>query len=494
MMKMLYKLGLWILLGLIAGGFSSSCNDNDEIIYRDSETDDPDVTRLNVSPRNVEMSFVDEREFTVALRPVASKIEWESDRPDIAYVDENNKIIPVGIGDVKFIAKSGDLADTVTATIHSAIIGDLYFIEKGTTSKMDNIRILPEGTPYEVTNNSENLMNVSKDLTVTALSEGIGTLNITTEDEISATVTVGVMGPKVTLDSANEYLYDGAELGHASYGYSVMTFGTSGAVYEGDATWSGSGQGLALKFYRLSDSETAPDGTYSEGTTVNSFFADNSSYVVDPGTNEKDNIKRGSIIINGNSVTAYVMTASKVYQFACSATRPSEKRHLLTEYVTTIDNDYCGEGQSKMYVDTGGTVFYGGYDHCWQLRLAKDNTNYLQLFMWGSSSLYGAYTLCGSWGGRGTVWTGVNQTSWGTRFQEGSSRYNIGNDGGFTIGEWTSEEIDSKTMSSMKGTIYGAGYNYTVSEIGETNTITHIIDIDVKDLTVKVVNSRFTTN
>lgn len=491
MMKMLYKLGLWILLGLIAGGFSSSCNDNDEIIYRDSETNGPDVTRLNVSPRNVEMSFVDEREFTVALRPVASKIEWESDRPDIAYVDENNKIIPVGIGEVKFIAKSGDLADTVTATIHSAIIGDLYFIETGKTSKMDNIRILPEGTSYTVTNKTADLMKVSDDLTVTALSEGIGSLEITTEDGISATVTVGVMGPKVTLDSANEYLYDGAELGHAGYGYSVMTFGTSGAVYEGDATWSGSGQGLALKFYRLSDSETAPDGTYSEGTTVNSFFADNSSYVVDPGTNKKNNIKRGSIIINGNSVTAYVMTASKVYQFACSATRPSEKRHLLTEYVTTIDDDYC-TGESKMYVDTGGTVFYGGYDHCWQLRLAKNSTNYLQLFMWGSSSLYGKYTLCGSWGGRGTVWTNVNTTSWGTRFQEGSSRYTIGNDGGFTIPEWT-EETSSKTMS-VEGTIYGTGYSYAVSEIGETITIPHTININVKDLSVKVVSSRFTTN
>lgn len=477
-------------LGLVMlSVFISSCNDNNEIIYRDSETDDPVVTRLNVSPRNVEMSFTDEKEFIVAIRPVDSKIVWESSNPEIAYVDENNKIVPVGIGDVTFTARSGDLTDTVTTTIYSSIVGDsYYFIENGMTSKIENIQILPEGTSYTVTNNSENLMKVSDDLTVTALSEGIGTLEITTEDGISSTVTVGVTGEKVTLDFADEWLYDGVELGHAGYGYSVMTFGTSDAVYEGDATWSGSGKGLALKLYRLSDFDTAPDGIYSAGTTENSFFADNASYIVNPETDEKDYIKIGTVTINGNNVTANVMTNSKAYQFVCSNARKSEKRMLKTEYTTTIDNDYCN-GDSKMFVDTDGTVFYGGYDHCWQLRLANSEQNhYLQLFMWGDRNLYGEYTLCGSWGGRGTVWTGVYQTSWGTRLQEGSAQYNIGNDGGFSITDWS--EGDGVNTMTVKGTIYGAGYSYDVPEIGEKNTIPHIIYIDVTNLSVAVSGSR----
>lgn len=483
-----------MLLGMVVGGFCSSCNDSDEIIYRDSETDGPVVTRLNISPRNIELAFTDEREFTVAVRPVASKIEWESSNPEVAYVDENNKIVPVGIGEVKFTAKAGNLTDSVTAVIHSSILGNSFYIENGTTSKMENIRILPEGTSYTVTNNSEELMKVSDDLTVTALAEGIGTIGITAEDGISTTVTIGVTGKTIALGSAHEYLYDGADLGHAPYGYSVMIFGTSDAVYKGDKMWSGTGKGLALKFYRSSVYDTAPDGTYSEGATENSFFADNSSYVVDLMTGTKEYVKKGTVVIEGNTVTADVMTDSKAYKFTCSATRPSEKRELMTSYETKVNNDYC-DGQSKMFVDKGGTSFYGGYDHCWQLRLANSESNhYLQLFMWGSASLYGDYTLCHSWGGRGTVWTGVNQTSWGTRLQEGQySRYNIKADvGGFTITDWS--EGDGVNTMSVKGTIYGDDYKYEILEIGETNTIPNIIDIDVTKLSVVVKNSRFTTN
>lgn len=452
------------------------------------------ITRLTVSPLITDMGYADDAELTVMIRPSTAEYEWVSEDESVAVVDENNHIVPKGIGTTKLTAKAGNKQFSVDVTVHSSIIGDTFFIENGTTARMDNIRILPEGVSYTVDNASDDLMSVSGDLTVTALAEGVGSMTITTEDNVSKTISVGITDGKVTkFDTANEYLYEGSDLGDGSYGLSVLTFGTSGATYEGDANWSGTGKGLALKVYRPSGCDTAPDGSYKAGTTENCFYVDNTSYVVDPETGVKDYIKNGSVTIEGNSVTANVMTASKAYQFTCSAARPSERRELLTNYVTKIDNAYC-DGASKMFVDTGGTVFYGGYTYCWQLRLANSATNhYLQFFMWGHIVLHGDYTLLGSWGGRGTVWTGVSTTTWGTRFQEGSSSYTIGNNGGFSITNWV--EGDGVNTMDVKGTVYGANnYTYTIPEIGIRNSIPHTIEIDVKNLAVTVSPSRFTTN
>ena len=448
------------------------------------------VTRLTVSPLSTNMGYVDDVELTVTVRPSSTRYRWESEDESVAVVDENNRIVPKGVGSTKITAVAGDKRFSVDVTVHSSILGDTFFIDNGSTAKMDNIRILPEGIPYTVTNNSKSLMNVSDDLTVSALAEGIGTLTITTEDNISKTVTVGVTDGKVTtLASAHEYLYEGADLGDGSFNYSVMTFGTADAVYEGDAKWSGAGRGMALKLYRPAGKDIAPDGTYSAGTAEYCFFPDNSSYIVDPATGTKEYLKNGSVIVEGNNVTANVMTTSKAYKFTCTAARPSEKRELLTNYISTIDDDYCN-GTSQIFVDTGGTIFYGGYTYCWQLRLANSETNhYLQFFMWGYTDIAGAYSLIGSWGGRGTVWTSVS-TVFGTSYREGNSRYTIAPGmGGFTVSNY---ETDGTNASmDVKGTVYGnANYTYTIPEIGVQNSIPHTIEIDVTNVSLTVAKSR----
>lgn len=453
------------------------------------------VTRLTVSPLNTTMSYLDDAELSVTIRPSTAEYEWSSADPSIAVIDENNHIVPKGVGTTQIIARAGNRTFSVDVTIQSAIVGSTFMMDKGQTAAMDNVKIYPEGVGYEVVNNSESLMEVSHDLTVKALDEGVGTVTITTEDGISKTITVGVTdGTTTTLEKANEWLYSGSDLGDGSFNYSVLTFGTSDAAYEGDAQWSGSGKGLALKLYRPAGVDKAPDATYSAGTGENCFFADAASYIVDPATGTKENVRTGEVIIEGNNVTANLMTATKAYRFKSSASRPAEKRTLQTNYVTTIDDAYC-DGASKMFVDTGGTVFYGGYTYCWQLRLANSTANnYIQFFMWGFNDgvINGKYTLCGSWGGRGTVWTGVNTTTWGTRFQQGSS-YTIGNEGGFTISNC--EDGDGFKTMDVKGTVYGAAnYSYTIPEVNIQNSIPHTIEIDVTGVKVTVATSRFTTN
>lgn len=451
---------------------------------------DEGITRLTVSPLATTMGFIDDAELTVTIRPSTAEYEWISEDPSIAIVDENNHIIPQGIGSTQLTAKAGNKTFTVDVTIHSSIVGSTFFIDNGKTAKMSNVQILPEGTPYTIQNKAENLMTVSDDLTVTALAEGVGSVTITTEDNISKTVTVGITdGSVIPLSKASEFLYAGSDLGDGSFNYSVLTFCTSNVVYEGDAKWSGSGKGLAFKVYRPSDCETAPDGYYEAGTTQYSFYTDNTSYVVDAETGTKDVIKAGELIIDGNNVTANVMTASKAYKFTCSAARPAEKRELLTNYISRIDNDYC-DGTSQIFIDAGGTVFYGGYTYCWQLRLANSTTNYyLQFFMWGYTDIEGSYTLIGSWGGRGTVWTSIS-TTFGTSYREGSSRYTLApGQGGFTISNYDNDGTNA-TMD-VKGTVYGnSNYTYTIAEIGFQNSIPHTIEIDVTNVPLTVAKSR----
>lgn len=450
------------------------------------------ITRLTVSPLKTTMGYIDDAELTVTIRPSTAEYTWESADPSIAVIDENNHIIPQGTGTTQLIAKAGNKTFSVEVTVTSSIVGDTFFIDNGATAKMDNVKIYPEGTPFTVNNRSASIMEVSDDLTVTALSEGVGTVTITTEDNISKTITVGVTDGTVnSLTKANEWLYAGGDLGDGSFNYSVVTFGTNDAVYEGDAKWSGSGKGLALKLYRPSGVDTAPDGTYSAGTGEYNFFADNASYIVDPATGTKDYVKSGEVILDGNNITANVMTTSRAYRFTGSAARPAEKRELLTNYITTIDNDYA-TGTSQYYVDVNGTVFYGGYTYCWQFRIANSTTNYyLQMFMWGYEELYGKYSIIGSWGGRGTAWVGVSQTTWGSRYREGSSNYPLAAQGNFSLENYSIDESTSTITMDVVGTAYGSSnYTYTIPEINITNSIPHTIEINVKGLEFKKATSR----
>ena len=73
-----------------------SCSDTTTVYV------EPDlgVTRLTVSPLSVTMGYADEVEFLVGVRPVSTEVKWESSDPSIAYVDENNMIVPLTVGSV----------------------------------------------------------------------------------------------------------------------------------------------------------------------------------------------------------------------------------------------------------------------------------------------------------------------------------------------------------------------------------------------------------
>lgn len=454
---------------------------------------DAGVTRLTVYPLSVNMGYADDAELNVTIRPSSAKYEWVSEDESVAVVDENNHIVPTGVGTTVLTAKAGNKTFSVPVSVHSSIVGDSFFIENGRSGKMETVQVLPETVSFDVTNLSDNIISVTGDLTVTAKQPGVGRVTITTEDGISKTVSVGVTDGQTTMASGKEFIYDGSDLEHGEYGFSVVTFGTNGANYEGDAKWSGSGKGLAFKLYRDSSYDVAPDGTYTPGTSDFCFYTgDNTSYVVDAATGTKEYITAGYLTIEGNNVTANVIAGSNAYIFKYSGARPAEARKLLTEYIVNINDEFCN-GTSQICIDTGGTIFYGGYTYMFQWRLTNSASNtYLMLFGWANLDplFEGDYTFCGSWGGRNQCWTASG--SYYSSYREGNSRYMLLNTGGFNVSNYTN--TGSTVTANIKGNAYGSsGYVYTVAEIGIQNSASLIINIDVTPATKCTVSSRMSS-
>lgn len=452
------------------------------------------VTRLTVSPLNTTMGFVDNAELSVTIRPSHAKYQWISDDESIAVVDENNRIVPTGVGTTTLTAKAGNRSFSVQVSIHSSIVGDSFVIENGKTAKMESVQVLPEGIGFQITNQNEQVATVSDDLTVTALQEGVGKVVIRTEDNISQEVTIGVTdGQTTTMSTALEALYEGGDLEHGEYGFSVLMLGTSDAVYEGDTKWSGSGKGLAYKLYRNSIYDTAPDGIYRAGETEYSFYnSDNTSYIVNPETGTKEYIKSGYLVINGNDITANVITASKAYVFKYSGARPTENRRLLTDYTINIDEEFC-DGNSLAVIDEGGTRFFSGYTWMWQLRFTNSAANtYLLLFAWGyQNDISGDYTFNGQWTERrGASWVATGTSQNYCTYREGSTRYYIAaNEGGYTISNYQND--GTTVTATVKGTAKAtATYNYTTAEIGVTNSIPVNFNINVTDMPFTINNSK----
>lgn len=486
-MKNMYKIGLSALIGVVALSFGA-CNDNDEVIYRDSETDGPVVTRLNVSPRKVTMGFVDEQEFVVAVRPVSSKITWESSNPEIAYVDENNKIVPLGCGEVEFTAKAGEMTDKVTVTIHSSIVVDAYaFMEGGETSAVPTLQIFPEGTPYTVTSSDSDIVSVSGEQ-ITAASAGVATLNIETDDGQEQDITIGVADAAhtVTATKAAAYSYKGDVLGHAAYDISALTLTPASATYADGGQWGGSGSGLFLKLYRSASQASIPDGSYTPGTSEFNYFTGGRSYVIDVETGAKENVSYGDVEISADGVSAKLITGTHAWIFNFSGTRTETPHYYASESATYDYTNADFQATGTVEIDHNGTKFYGGYGNGWKFQLKFPNGKYIQIVLWSKqvNSIAAEYPLDDGFCTKGTI--GI--MGWGV-----TSMWNLNGNAYFKGGtsfqtpgfERTTEGGYKYVTLGFKGAFTHDG-SESVAEIGETRKVPVTVNLDVTDYKFRV--------
>ncbi|WP_298071834.1 Ig-like domain-containing protein [uncultured Bacteroides sp.] len=487
MIKRIHKTGLWMLLGLMTGGFGSSCDDNSEIIYKDSETDDPIVTRLNVSPRNIELAFTDEEEFTVAVRPVSSKIEWESSNPEIAYVDENNRIIPVGVGSVEFTAKAGDLTDKVTATIHSSIIVDDYaFMEKGTRGNVPTLQIVPESTQYTITSGNENAVSVSGSQ-ISAVEGGISRLSIHTEDGQSRDIVIGVTDEGHTLKAGKgeAYFYDGTALGHPGYDIAVLALSENDVTYTDGGQWGGTGKGLFLKLYCDSQQGTIPNGIYTPGDGEFNYY-NSLSYLIDAETNVKETISYGDVDIASDGVTAKLIAGSNAYIVNFSGKR-TEKPH---QYAYDSKNDtYTNDNfiKGSVSIDHNGTMFYGGYGNGWRFQIYLTSSDYIQIMIWSrdTNKIDEEYPLNGGFCEQGTIGCmGYGYTS--LLYSNRTSSY-FSSGGTFRTPGFARE--DKKIILGFEGT-FNYSLSENVNEIGEQRTLPGSITLNVSQYEFNISSER----
>lgn len=487
-MKSLNKIWLSTLFGIAALSFGA-CNDDSEVIYRDSETDDTVVTRLNVSPRSVTMGFAEEREFTVAVRPVAAQITWESSDPSIAYVDENNKIVPVGRGEVEITAKAGALTDKVSLKIHSSIVSEACtFMNSGETSAVPTLQVLPEGTPYTITSSNEEAVSVAGNQ-VKAVSAGISMLNIKTDDGQEANIPIGIVDDAhtVTAAKAEAYSYKGDVLGHAPYDISALTLAPVGASYADGGTWSGTGSGLFLKLYRNAAQASIPDGTYTAGTSVFNFFTEGKSYVIDAATGTKEEISYGKVEIAADGVSAKVITGSHAWSFNFSGTRTETPHHYeyesLTDSYTNADFP-----NGTVDIDHKGEYFYGGVGNAWRFRLRFADNTYIQIHIWARkvNEVAAEYPVDGGWCSPGTIGAmGYGYTSLWNHY--GNAYFKSGGTLQ-TPGFARTTEGDTKYVTlGFKGALtYSA--SESVAEIGESRSVPGTVNLDVTDYKFQVAN------
>lgn len=461
---------------------TGACDDEGDIIYK---VPDLGVTRLNISPRSVTMGYADEVELQVAVRPSNSLLTWESSNPEIAYVDENNKIIPVGIGEVELIARSGDLSDKITASIHSSIVAtDYVFMDMGATASVPGVQVLPEGMTYTIASSNETTITVGEDNRITAIGAGISKLHILTKDNQSRDITVGVIDDEHTITgkSADFITFKGDIIGHSSYNVVALALYPEGVSYADGGTWSGTDTGLFLKLYSDAQNQQIPEGSYVPGNSDFNYYTGGNSYVVETGTNLRHNISGGDVEITKEGVSAKLITSDGyAYAFTFSGTRNERERTYPYESKTV---DYTNDSfvSGSVYIDHTGSRFYGGYTNGWQFKLNENGSRYIQIMVWtkDTDKLDDTYPLDKGFCTKGTI--GIMGYGYTSLYYPGRQIFFSGGTEFKTPG--FTRKGNTVTVGFQGSFSYIESEN--VPEINESRNISVIFNINVTDFTFNV--------
>lgn len=475
---------LLVALSGVAILCTGACDDNGDVIYQEPH---PGVTRLNISPRAVTMGYADDVVLQVALRPGNATLEWESSNPKIAYVDENNKIVPVGVGSVELTARAGELSDKITAMIHSSIVAaDYTFMDKGSTSAIPDVQVLPEGTAYTVTSTNEATVTVGEDNRITAINGGTSRLHIETEDNQDAYITVGVIDGDhaVTGAAADVYTYKGDLLGHPAYNIAVLALQADGVTYTDGGTWAGQGTGLFLKLYSDAQYQQVPAGTYTPGSGDFNYYAAGRSYIVDAATDTRHNISGGDVEITNDGLSAKLITddgMAWVFTFSGTCT---ETVHTYPYESLAYDYDNESFGRGTVEIDHNGTRFYGGYGNGWRFQLReKDNdSRYIQIVVWteDTNKLAEAYPLDKGFCNKGTI--GIMGYGTTSLYYSGGAKYFSGGTE-FKTPDFARED---KTITVGFQGSFTLTSSESIPEIGESRNVTITYNLNVTNFSFSV--------
>lgn len=368
---------------------AASCKTETVYVYPDPNSI---VSRLNVYPMNVSgMGFIDDVQLNVTIRPSTAKYTWVSSDPTIAYVDKNDKIVPLKTGYVEFTVSAGDFSQTVKANIHSSIVGEAFFMENNgePVSMATAVKVLPEDTPVIVRSKDNNIVyaNPYEPMMLQPVSPGSTTVTVTTlTDNISKDITVGVVAPAnvVTATNATAYKYPGRLFG-TNYDMEVMALTEAGRTYVEGGTWEGAARGLALKLAHDSKAQTLPNGTYTKGTGEGHFFVESSTSYVINAQGGREPVTGGILELTDNGAKASVTTANNVYIFNFNGKREEKERTFEFEtiryYPVTNDNVSYVSVQIDHRGETGYPgCFYGGYREGYKFTFTINNKNSVFLF------------------------------------------------------------------------------------------------------------------
>ncbi len=482
-MKRIHKVlfGLLVMASALAVG---SCSSDTETIYIEPEMG---IGKFDVSPLSVSMGYADDVSLIVSVRPGNTQYTWTSSDPSIAYVDENNKIIPQGIGEVALTCSAGVYSQTIPVQIHSSIVleRNYLYLDLNAESAIEEVKILPEGIGFTLSSADEAVVKVpsATEQKVVAVGSGETTLSIETADGITAQIPVGVAsGEKITPSSAVAYFYNGTRLRHVGYGISAFALTPSSASYTDGGNWSGTGKALFLKVYNASQADFAeiPNGEYTQGQEKNNFFP-RDSYVIDVESGTKSAITAGQLSITDEGVQGYVTAGSTIYKVEYTGSR-TEAVHTWP-YDQLIYNYTAADfGSCSVTADHSGTIFYGGYGNAWNWKLGLNGGGTLQLVIVSKvhDNPNGTYKaspeffvnntlVCMGWGTT-SQYKGANITSGEVTVKDCNYDYNAG---------------ASSVVASLSGVVSYVGTD-PVTEINESQSMETIINLDIQDLTLKL--------
>ena len=481
-MKAIIKIAYAAAFAVIA---ATSCKTETVYVYPDPNQF---VSRLNVYPRSVNMSFVDNTELSVTIRPSTAKYTWTSSDPSVAYVDKHNKIVPLKTGNVDLTVSAGDFEQTIPVRITSAIVGSSYFIESGKTEDISSeIKVLPEGTPFTITSNDPRVfVNPNNPMEITATSPGSATLTVSTFDGISKKINVGVVDPAnvVTMNAATAYYFPGSYF-DLSYNMEVLAMTEQGRTYNEGGSWSGSGRGLALKMGHSLNASKLPNGVYEPGSGEGRFFTDNYTSYVYTANNGKEYVTGGKVEVTDNGIKASVTTASNVYIFNYEGQR-TDKEHIFewgtVRTVPVTDNMINGV---SVVVDHNGTIYYAGYTKCWDFTFNISGKS-TKLMIWSKTvnNPEGSYTL----GGFCEAGTYMGSRSSCTYPFTGSSASKTLTNPSlvFTISNFNRAGTANTFTADFIGQIGWSGESEYVSEVNLSRTYDVYIDFQLKNRSVSI--------